>query len=89
MASPYEPGESPGNDDIVVSKVRRLDDDLAVAHVDFSIGISLRSIWISGLSESQPTVSWPRSTRGFPIVLADPELRARIDALVLEAVAAA
>jgi hypothetical protein len=89
MASSINSGNAPDKDEIVVSNVRRLDSDRAVAHVELSNGISLRSIWVVGLSKSQPKVSWPRTTRGLPIVMATPELKARIDTLVLGAVATA
>jgi len=61
-----------------------IDADRRVAHVEvgpFRIG----SLWLVGCESGQPTVSWPRTTRGYPILEVDDPLRSEIEALVLDA----
>jgi hypothetical protein len=86
MASPKRSGSSPDNVKIDVLKVHRLDADRAVVHVELGDGISLNSLWVVGLNSPSPSVNWPRTKRGYPIVTASDELRARIDTLVLDSV---
>jgi|TARA_B100000315_G_C14492071_1_gene548064 hypothetical protein len=86
VASPKRPGKIPGNVSIDVLNVRRMDADRAVVHVELGDGISLNSLWVVGLTTPEPSVAWPRTKRGYPIVTASVELRERIDARVLEAV---
>jgi len=61
-----------------------IDADRRVAHVEvgpFRIG----SLWLVGCESGRPTVSWPCTGRGYPIIeVADP-LRSEIEALVLAA----
>ena len=61
-----------------------IDADRRVAHVQagpFSIG----SLWVIGCETGKPTVSWPRTSRGYPIIEVEDPLRSDIEALVLAA----
>jgi len=61
-----------------------IDADRRVAHVEvgpFRIG----SLWLVGCESGRPTVSWPRTTRGYPIIEVTDPLRSEIEALVLDA----
>ena len=61
-----------------------VDADRRVAHVEvgpFRIG----SLWVVGCASGQPTVSWPRTSRGYPIIEVEDPLRSDIEALVLAA----
>ena len=61
-----------------------IDADRRVAHVQagpFSIG----SLGVIGCETGKPTVSWPRTSRGYPIIEVEDPLRSDIEALVLAA----
>jgi len=67
---------------IKVQSFKRIDADRAVAHVDvgpFHIG----SLWITGLASNTPVPSWPRTSRGYPIISVDEPLRGKIEQAVL------
>jgi len=65
--------------------IRRVDDDRSVAHV--RVGpISIKSIWIVGLTSGKPRISWPESGAGYPIVEADEPLKSEIDRMILAAI---
>jgi len=72
------------SEDIEILAVKRIDDDRRVAHVRVS-NITIRSLWIVGLASGKPRISWPETGKGYPIVEASPELKARVDRLVFEA----
>lgn len=64
--------------------IRRVDDDRAVTGV--SIGpLHLESIWLLGLASGKPKISWPRTTRGYPIINVDQPLRGKIEQSILMA----
>ena len=71
------------SEDIEVLAVRRIDDDRRVAHVRIG-DITIRSIWIVDIARGKPRISWPETGKGYPIVEAGPELKARVDQLVLD-----
>ena len=74
--------------DIELLAVKPIDDDRRVAHV--KIGpISIKSIWITGMASGHPRISWPESGKGYPIVTAEPELKARIDRMILDRIGGA
>ena len=57
----------------------------AVAHVQVG-GICIKSLWVVDTDTPMPSVSWPRTARGFPIIEASPALKAQINKVVLAAV---
>ena len=67
-----------------VRNVVRIDDDRAVAHVVIGL-IRLGSIWIVDIAAGRPRVSWPQTSRGYPIVEVDQPLRGEIEEAVLTA----
>jgi hypothetical protein len=71
-----------------VSRVTRLDADRAVAKLDVD-DWHFGSVFVVGLG-GHPKVSWPRSKRGHPIVeCTNPDRKAEIEKVILDAVAAA
>lgn len=73
--------------DINVNRCTKLDDDRAVARVNVG-PFQLGSMWVVGRASGKPRVSWPETSRGFPIVsVTDADLRERIEREVLSAVA--
>ena len=71
------------SEDIQILAIKRIDDDRRVAHV--RIGeITIRSIWIVDIARGNPHISWPETGKGWPIIEATPELKRRIDQLVLK-----
>ncbi len=71
------------SEDIEVLAVKRIDEDRRGAHV--RVGeITIGSLWIVGLTSGRPRTSWPETGKGYPIVVATPELKAQVDQLVLE-----
>jgi len=71
-------------DSPILTALVPIDADRRVAHVEvgpFRIG----SLWLVGCESGRPTVSWPRTTRGYPILEVDDPLRSEIEALVLDA----
>ena len=75
------------SEDVEVLAAKRIDDDRRDAHVRIG-DITIRSLWIVGLASSKPRTSWPQTSKGYPIVEAMPELKARVDRLVLDDIAA-
>jgi len=75
----------PRDPEPVITTIRRIDKARAVVHVEIG-GIAIRSLWVVDQDTHTPSVSWPRTARGFPIVEASADLKARIDKAVLEAV---
>ena len=74
--------------DIQLLAVKRIDDDRRVVHV--KIGpISIKSIWITGMARGHPRISWPETGKGYPIVTAEPKLKARIDSMILDRICGA
>jgi len=72
------------HDTPILTALVPIDADRRVAHVEvgpFRIG----SLWLVGCESGKPTVSWPRTTRGYPILEVDDPLRSKIEALVLDA----
>jgi hypothetical protein len=76
------PMERPTN--IRLDSLKYLDADRAVAHVTINDEISLKTLFCVGISKGRPTVSWPQSKRGFPIVEASPGLRERVDKVIID-----
>ena len=67
-----------------IRNIVRIDADRAVAHV--VIGpIRLGSIWVVDIASGRPRVSWPQTSRGYPIVEVDQPLRSEIEEAVLTA----
>jgi len=69
-------------DAIDVTSLTPIDADRAVAHVTvgpFHIG----SLWITGLASNAPVPSWPKTTRGYPIIKVDQPLRGLIEQAVM------
>jgi hypothetical protein len=65
-----------------VSRVTRLDSDRAVAHV--RVGpFMFSSIFVTGLADADPRVSWPRTSRGFKIIDVAEPARSDIEAEIL------
>lgn len=75
----------PRDPEPIVTALRRIDPARAVAHVQIG-GICIKSLWVVDTDTPMPSVSWPRTARGFPIVEASEDLKARIDKVVLAAV---
>ena len=80
------PAPSMGEARISVSSVVTIDADRAVARV-VCPPFRFDSIWIVGIASGRPTVSWPRTTRGYPIIEADQPTRGAIERAVLAALA--
>ena len=70
-------------EDIKVLTIKRIDDDRRVAHVRIG-DLTIRSLWIVGIESGKPRTSWPETGKGYPIIEAGAELKARVDQLVLE-----
>jgi len=68
---------------IEILAIKTIDDDRRVCHVRIG-DITIKSIWLVGLAAGKPRVSWPETGKGYPIVEAEPALKARIDQLVLD-----
>ncbi len=76
------PAHVPRRDAPKLTSLVTIDDDRKVAHVEvgpWKIG----SLWIVGCQTGKPTVSWPRTSRGYPIVEVAEPLKSEIEALVL------
>lgn len=71
------------SEDIEILAIKRIDDDRRVAHVRIG-DIAIRSLWIVDIASGKPRVSWPETGKGWPIVEAEPGLKARIDQAVFE-----
>jgi len=69
-------------EDVELQKLTIIDADRAIAHVRVG-GITIKSIWIVGIAAGSPRTSWPETGKGYPIVEATPDLKARIDDLIL------
>ncbi len=68
--------------DIELLKIIRLDADRCVSHV--RVGkLYIKSLWITGISAGSPRVRWPETGKGYPIVEAEPDLKAEVEHLVL------
>ncbi len=68
--------------DIELLKIIRIDADRCVSHV--RVGkLYIKSLWITGISTGRPMVRWPESGKGYPIVEAEPDLKAEVEHLVL------
>ncbi len=68
---------------IELQKLTQIDADRCVCHV--RVGkLYIKSLWISGISAGTPRVRWPETGHGYPIVEAEPDLKAEIDRLVLD-----
>ncbi len=68
--------------DIELLKIIRLDADRCVSHV--RVGkLYIKSLWITGISAGTPRVRWPETGKGYPIVEAEPDLKAEVEHLVL------
>lgn len=64
--------------DYTVTSFKRLDDDRRVAEV--KVGpILLGSIYLTGCQSRVPNVSWPRTQRGYPLIVVDDPLRSEIE----------
>ena len=71
-------------DALRLTSLVHVDSDRRVAHVEvgpFRIG----SLWVVGCESGTPIVSWPRTSRGYPIIEVEDPLRSEIEALVLAA----
>jgi len=69
-----------------VTRITRLDNDRAVAVVEagqFTFG----SVFIVGLADHRPVVSWPRTARGYPIICVAEPLKSTLEGAILAAVA--
>lgn len=65
--------------------IRQVSPHMAVAAVQVG-PVIISSIWITDI-QHEPEVSWPRSTRGFPIAaVEDDKLRREIEAAILDVV---
>ena len=72
--------------DIELQKLTQIDADRCVSHV--RVGkLYIKSLWITGISAGTPRVRWPETGKGYPIVEAEPDLRAEVDHLVLAGLA--
>ncbi|MDP6953039.1 MAG: hypothetical protein QGF53_09805 [Alphaproteobacteria bacterium] len=74
----------PRDPEPIVTALRRIDVARAVAHVQVG-GICTKSLWVVDTDTPMPSVSWPRTARGFPIIEASADLKAQINKVVLEA----
>lgn len=62
-----------------------LDDDRCLVKLDI-YGVRLETILVVGLSTDSPHVSWPCTSRGYPVVrIAHDETRKQIEAIILDA----
>ncbi len=69
--------------DIELQKLTQIDADRCVSHV--RVGkLYIKSLWITGIATGSPRVCWPETGKGYPIVEAEPDLRAEVDHLVLD-----
>ncbi len=69
--------------DIELLQIIRLDADRCVSHV--RVGkLYIKSLWITGISAGTPRVRWPETGKGYPIVEAEPDLKAEVEHLVLD-----
>ena len=72
--------------DLDLIRITRIDADRLVAQVRYG-DIFIRCLWIVD-ARSKPRISWPQTARGFNMIEAEPELRSRIDGMLLAAVGA-
>jgi hypothetical protein len=69
-------------DGFEIASYKRLDDDRRVAEV--RVGpILMGSVYLTGCQTTAPNVSWPRTARGYPIIVVDDPLRSRIEKALL------
>lgn len=63
--------------------LKRVDDDRRVCEI--TIGpVKVGSVWVTGARTTAPNISWPRTTRGYPIIeIEDPDLRSDIEKAIL------
>lgn len=74
-----------GGADVRVTRIVTIDDDRAVAELKagpFTFG----SIWILGLSQRRPVVSWPTTSRGYGIIEVAEPFRSHLEGAILDAV---
>lgn len=68
-----------------VRTVKQIKPDLAVASVAIG-GVTIHAIWVNDIF-STPTVGWPRSGRGWPLISVEDGLRGEIENAILDIVA--
>jgi hypothetical protein len=65
-----------------ISSFKTLDPDRRVAEI--KIGpILMGSVYITGAKTTAPNISWPRTARGYPIIVVDDPLRSEIEKALL------
>lgn len=81
-ASPKAEGSAEKLPEFSVVNFKTLDTDRRVAEV--KVGpILLGSIYITGAQSTAPRVSWPRTERGYPLIVVDEPLRSQIEKALL------
>jgi len=62
--------------------LKHVDPDRRVCEI--TVGpIKIGSVWITGAKTTAPNVSWPRTTRGYPIIEIEDPLRSQIETAIL------
>ena len=65
-----------------IASFRQLDDGLFLAEVQIGF-VMCGSIYLTGCQTSTPRVVWPRTVRGYPIIVVDDPLRSVIEMTLL------
>jgi hypothetical protein len=69
-------------EEFTVSSFKTLDPDRRVAEI--KIGpVLCGSVYLTGCQTTAPNVSWPRTARGYPIVIVDDPIRSEIEKALL------
>ena len=63
--------------------IKSVDTDRRVC--ELKIGpVHVGSVWITGARSTAPNISWPRTSRGYPIIQIDDPLRSQIEKTILD-----
>ncbi len=81
-ALPKAEGSADKLPEFTIASFKTLDADRRVAEV--KVGpILLGSVYITGAKTTAPNVSWPRTARGYPLIVVDDPLRSQIEKSLL------
>ena len=61
-----------------IASFKQVDDDRFVAEVQIGF-VLCGSVYLTGCQSATPQVIWPRTVRGYPIIVVDEPLRAVIE----------
>lgn len=64
--------------EFTIVSLKRLDEDRRVAEI--KVGpILMGSVYLTGCQSRVPNVSWPKTARGYPVIVVDQPLRSKIE----------